>query len=65
MSNVRYEKPMRERAKREKKFLVTVAVDGRQAGDDSCTVQRVADLQLARRIANLALELLNESKAKS
>jgi hypothetical protein len=65
MSNVRYEKKMRDRAKREKKFLVTVAVDGREVRDDSCTVQVLADLKLAKRMANLAVELLNGGSSRS
>ena len=55
---VRYDKTLRERAKTERKFLVTVAVDGRQIGDDSCTVQMLADLKLAQRIGKLVLDLL-------
>jgi hypothetical protein len=58
---VRYEKPMRERAKAERKFLVTVAIDGRPAGDDSCTVQCLADLPTAKRIAAIAVQLLNKT----
>ena len=33
MSNVRYDKALREHAKKERKFLVTVAVDGREVGE--------------------------------
>ena len=65
MVHVRYEKSMRERAKAQKKSLVTVAVDGREAGDDSCTVQLIANTKLAQRIAKLALELLNTPKEKT
>ncbi len=62
MSIVRYEKEMRERAKREKKFLVTVSVDGKHLKDDSCRVQFLADIPRAREIAAYALGLLIKSK---
>jgi len=55
---VHYDKALRERAKQQKKFLVTISVDGKEIGDDSCTVQRCADLKMARRVTGLALELL-------
>ena len=35
---VHYEKAMRERAAREKKFLVTISIEGKHLKDDSCTV---------------------------
>jgi hypothetical protein len=60
---VHYETAMRERAKREKKFLVTINVDGREAGDDSCTVQRLADLDTAQHLTKLAVELLKPRHA--
>jgi len=62
MNMVRYEKQLRERAKRQKFFLVTVNVDGKEIGDGSCTVQRVADLKLARRICKLAISLMRTQK---
>ena len=61
-NSVRYEKQLRERAKHQKLFLVTVSVDGKPIGDGSCTVQRTADLQLARRICKLAISLMRTQK---
>jgi len=64
VSNVRYEQQLRNRAKREKLFLVTVNVDGKAIGDDCCTVQRVADLKLAQQVCHFALQLLNKETRK-
>jgi len=61
---VRYEKQLRDRAKRKKLFLVTVSIDGRAIGDDSCTVQRVADLKLAQQVCHFALQLMNKEARK-
>ena len=55
---VRYSKDHRERAKQKKCFLITVSVDGREARDGSCTVQRVANLKMAREVAKYAMEIL-------
>lgn len=62
MSNVRYEKDQREKAKLRKKYLITVSVDGRHLGDQSCTVQALGDLPTAQRIAKVAVELLKSKK---
>lgn len=51
--HVSYARDQRERAKREKRYLVTVAVE------KCVTVQRLADRKLAKRIANFALKVLN------
>jgi len=64
MSNVRYEKVHREKAVREKKFLVTIAVNGRHIGDDSMLVQGVADLEFAKLVTKLGLEFLNSNQGK-
>ena len=57
MPNVRYEKAMRQRAIDEKKFLVTIDVNGRPIKDDSCCIQRVADVSMAKEIYNFALKI--------
>ena len=62
---VRYEKSMRERAVRERKYLITVSVDGHHLKDGSVTVQGPADLKTAKRFHALALELFNRSRVKA
>ena len=64
MSNVRYEKATREQAKLRKKWLITVSVDGKHLGDDSCIVQLLGDLPTAQRIAQVALDLLKHAKSR-
>jgi hypothetical protein len=63
-SNVSYSRDLRERAKRGQKFLVTISVSGRFAKDQSIEVQRVAELPIARRVANLAIEILNAERGE-
>ena len=58
MKNVRYEKAQREKAKREKKYLVTIDVNGHGIAGDSATVQRIADEAMAKRVAQLAIKLM-------
>jgi hypothetical protein len=60
--NVRYEKDQRERAIREKKFLVTIAVNGKHIGDDSMCIQGLADLEFAKRLSNIGLEFLRKPR---
>ena len=62
--NVRYEKAMRERAKVEKKWLVTLEVNGRHLKDDSVCIQRSVNLAKAKELSQLALELLNDRSAR-
>lgn len=57
-SVVSYRKDMITRAKTEKKWMVTVSVNGKHLGDDSCSVQALVDLRMARRLTKLALFLL-------
>jgi hypothetical protein len=61
---VHYEKAMRERAAREKKFLVTISIEGKHLKDDSCTVQALADLPKAKELTKIALELFKREKTK-
>ena len=56
--NVRYEKKMRDRAIAEKKWLVTVSLDGRHLKDDSCCVQALVELKKAKELARIAVGLL-------
>lgn len=61
-STISYPADLRNKAKAGKRFLVTVSVNGEFAGDDSVTVQRAADLKLAREIADLAVRILNAER---
>lgn len=58
-----YNQDLCDRAKREKLFLVTLAIDGRLIGDDSMTVQTAVDLKLAKRLLKIGLWLLNRRKS--
>jgi len=60
--SVRYSQDLRDRAKREKRFLITVSVDGRELGDGSCTIQRIADLKMARRVVKYAIALMKSGR---
>jgi hypothetical protein len=57
---VSYEKNMRDRAAKEGKWLVTISVNGKHLGDDSCTVQALTDVTVARELANRAVALLKK-----
>ncbi len=58
IKNARYEKKMIDRAIAEKKWLVTVAVYGKHLKDDSVCVQAGVDLKEAKKLARLAVRLL-------
>jgi hypothetical protein len=58
-STISYPAKLRENAKAQKRFLVTVSVNGKFAGDDSIAVQRLADVDMARQVAELATRILN------
>lgn len=62
--NVRYEKQHREKAKREKKWLVTVEVNGKHLRDDSMCVQGCVDLEFAKRVRDFGLEMFRKPKNK-
>lgn len=59
---VRYEKKMRDRAKTRKRWLATISVDGKHLKDDSCTVQGLVDLAMAKRLTKMAMELLKVTR---
>jgi hypothetical protein len=61
---VHYKKEMLDRAKSEKKFLVTVSVNGRHIKDDSCTVQAVVGVDEAKRLTEIAIGLLGKAAEK-
>ena len=60
MGIVRYQQKMRDRAVREKKWLVTVSVSGKHLKDDSVTVQALVDLPKAKELHDIALGLLKK-----
>ena len=62
-SLVRHSQQMLDRAKREKKFIVTVAVNGKPIKDGSCTVQALTDLRTAQRALRFATKLLRKRTA--
>ena len=62
MKQVRYQQNMRDRAKTERRWLVTIAVDGKHLGDDSCCVQALVDLETAKRISAISVDLLTSKK---
>jgi hypothetical protein len=57
-------KKLREKAKRERKFLVMLKVDGRHLADDSMTVTAAVTLEVAKKVRDLGLEILNHRKAR-
>lgn len=60
--NVRYEKAMRDRAKSEGKFLVTIDVNGKLRRDDSVTVQMGVDVDTAKTLFGVAMKLFTNKK---
>ena len=60
---VSYEKQMRAKAVNEKKWMVTISVDGKHLGDDSCCVQTLVDMPKAKELAELAIGLLRAGAA--
>jgi hypothetical protein len=64
-SRVRYKKKMRDRAILDRKFLVTVSVNGKHLRDDSCTVQALVDLAEAKRLTKVAVALLKKPEEKA
>jgi|GEM_PF-6285022 len=55
---VSYSKSLREKAKQDKRYMVTVSVNGSLAKGDSITVQRLADFKMAKEVAGLAGRIL-------
>ena len=58
MECTRYPKGMKDRAKLEGKFLLTVAVDGNHLKDGSCSAQLLVDLPTAQKYADIVVELM-------
>ena len=57
--NVHYDPVMRQRAIAQKRFLVTIEVYGGHLKDDSVCVQAGVELAEAKKLAKLAVRLLN------
>lgn len=55
---VSYPKDLREKAKQDKRYMVTVSVNGSLVKGGGITVQRLADFKMAKEVAGLAGRIL-------